>query len=188
MRSSHSRSFLLGTPQGGVLSLFLFNILMHRLLTALPDIPGITITCYADDICVHSTSPRDLQLFLASSPCPPLTVVSLSLLIGAGYFPAALLPLCQTSPLEGLSFPCVPSILTLAHLSRSQQSSPPGVRPILPPMTCWIASRDGFNLSSGSLTTLRASPFLWPGPYILLSFALLLITSPLPWYNFPELL
>ncbi len=39
---------------------------MHRLLTSLPDIPGITITCYADDICVHSTSPRNLQLFLAS--------------------------------------------------------------------------------------------------------------------------
>ncbi|KAK3893344.1 hypothetical protein Pcinc_002898 [Petrolisthes cinctipes] len=61
------RSFHLGTPQGGVLSPLLFNILMHRLLTSLPDITGTTITCYADDICVHSTSPRDLQRFLDSS-------------------------------------------------------------------------------------------------------------------------
>ena len=71
---SPSREFHLGTPQGGVLSPFLFNILMHRLLTSLPDIPGTTITCYADDICIHSTSPRDLQLLLdslsvASSQC-----------------------------------------------------------------------------------------------------------------------
>ena len=63
---SSSRSFLLGTPQGGVLSPFLFNVLMHRLLTALPVVPGVTITCYADDLCVHSTSPGSLQLFLAS--------------------------------------------------------------------------------------------------------------------------
>ncbi|KAK3893261.1 hypothetical protein Pcinc_002945 [Petrolisthes cinctipes] len=67
-------SFHLGTPQCGVLSPFLFNILMHRLLTSLPDIPGTTITCYTNDICVHSTSPRDLQRFLdsfsvASSHC-----------------------------------------------------------------------------------------------------------------------
>ena len=47
---------------------------MHRLLTSLPDTPGTTITCYADDICIHSTSPIDLQLLLdslsvASSQC-----------------------------------------------------------------------------------------------------------------------
>ena len=63
---SPSRSFSLGTPQGGVLSPFLFNVLMHRLLSSLPDIPGTTVTCYADDLCIHSTSPRDLQLFLTS--------------------------------------------------------------------------------------------------------------------------
>ena len=34
--------FDLGTPQGGVLSPFLFNILMHRLLSLLPAIPGTT--------------------------------------------------------------------------------------------------------------------------------------------------
>ena len=63
---SPSRSFHLGTPQGGVLSPFLFNLLMHRLLTSLPDTPGITVTCYADDLCIHSTSPANLQRFLAS--------------------------------------------------------------------------------------------------------------------------
>lgn len=60
------REFELGTPQGGVLSPFLFNVLMHRLLTLLPNIPGTTVTCYADDICVHSTSAADLQHFLHS--------------------------------------------------------------------------------------------------------------------------
>ncbi|KAK3893650.1 hypothetical protein Pcinc_002563 [Petrolisthes cinctipes] len=59
-------SFYFGMPQGGVLSPLLFNILMHQLLTSLPDISGTTITCYADDICVHSTSPRDLLRFLDS--------------------------------------------------------------------------------------------------------------------------
>ena len=63
---SSSRNFLLGTPQGGVLSPFLFNILMHRLLTTLPVVPGVTVTCYADDLCVHSSSPAHLQLFLHS--------------------------------------------------------------------------------------------------------------------------
>ena len=61
---SQYKQFELGTPQGGVLSPFLFNILMHRLLSPLPAIPGTTVTCYADDICIHSNSPRDLQLFL----------------------------------------------------------------------------------------------------------------------------
>lgn len=71
------RKFDLGTPQGDVLSQFLFNILMHCLLSLLPYIPGITITCYADDICRHSTSPEDLQRFLHSfykysSSCGPV--------------------------------------------------------------------------------------------------------------------
>jgi len=63
---SSSKEFELGTPQGGVLSPFLFNVLMHRLLTLLPDVPGTTVSCYADDICVHSNSPADLQHFLLS--------------------------------------------------------------------------------------------------------------------------
>lgn len=72
--SSSTKDFQLGTPQGGVLSPFLFNILMHRLLSLLPDIPGTTVTCYAHDICIHSCSPADLQLFLdafhnAASSC-----------------------------------------------------------------------------------------------------------------------
>ena len=61
--SSTYKELELGTPQGGVLSPFLFNILMHRLLTHLPDIPGTTVFCYANDICVHSTSAADLQRF-----------------------------------------------------------------------------------------------------------------------------
>ena len=61
---STSKSLDLGTPQGGVLSPFLFNVLIHRLLSLIPDIPGTTVTCYADDICIHSSSPRDLQAYL----------------------------------------------------------------------------------------------------------------------------
>ena len=63
---SSSKEFELGTTQGGVLSLFIFNVLIHRLLSLLPDIPGTTVICYADDICVHSNSPEDLQRFLQS--------------------------------------------------------------------------------------------------------------------------
>ncbi|XP_068246218.1 uncharacterized protein [Palaemon carinicauda] len=50
----------------GVLSPFLFNILLHRLLSLLPNTDNTTITCYADDICIHSTSPYHLQRFLSS--------------------------------------------------------------------------------------------------------------------------
>ncbi|XP_042889847.1 uncharacterized protein LOC122264841 [Penaeus japonicus] len=63
---SEYKEFELGTPQGGVLSPFLFNVLMHRLLTLLLETLGTTVTCYADDICVHSTSAADLQCFLQS--------------------------------------------------------------------------------------------------------------------------
>ena len=72
---STTKGFNLGTPQGGVLSPFLFNVLMHRLLSLLPnDVPDTTITCYADDICIHSTSPYSLQQLLnafsvAASDC-----------------------------------------------------------------------------------------------------------------------
>lgn len=63
---SSTKTFELGTPQGGVLSPFLFNILMHRLLSLLPAVNDTTVTCYADDICIHSSSPDDLQRFLRS--------------------------------------------------------------------------------------------------------------------------
>lgn len=59
---STPKCFGLGTPQGGVLSPFLFNILMHRLISKLPDIPGTTITCYADDISLQL--PRRFAAFL----------------------------------------------------------------------------------------------------------------------------
>ena len=62
---STTKDFELGTPQGGVLSPFLFNILVHRLLSRLPDTDA-TVTCYADDICIHSSSPDDLQRLLHS--------------------------------------------------------------------------------------------------------------------------
>ena len=39
---------------------------MHRLLTSLPVVPGVTVTCCADDLCVHSSSPAHLQHFLNS--------------------------------------------------------------------------------------------------------------------------
>lgn len=63
---STTKDLELGTPQGGVLSPFLFNILMHRLLSLLPDVTDTAITCYADDICIHSNSPDNLQRFLHS--------------------------------------------------------------------------------------------------------------------------
>ncbi|XP_066980707.1 uncharacterized protein [Macrobrachium rosenbergii] len=37
---------------------------MHCVLSLLPAIPGTTVTCYADDVCIHSTTPRDLQRVL----------------------------------------------------------------------------------------------------------------------------
>ncbi len=63
--SSTYKELELATPQGGMLSPFLFNILMHRLLTLLPDIPGTTVLCYADDtsVCI----PTLLLTFSASS-------------------------------------------------------------------------------------------------------------------------
>ena len=67
---SHSRSFHLGTPQEVVLSLLLLNILMHNWISSLPDIPGITITCYADDICAHCFTKQFLTSFsVAFSYC-----------------------------------------------------------------------------------------------------------------------
>lgn len=95
-----SRSFHPGTPQGGVLSPNLKNILMHRLLTSLPDIIGTIITCHDDDLFVHSTSPRDLPQFLSS-----FSVILLFPQMRAEYSPVALLKCYQTSFLVGLSIP-----------------------------------------------------------------------------------
>ncbi|XP_064104978.1 uncharacterized protein LOC135214534 [Macrobrachium nipponense] len=62
---STAKELELGTPHCGVLSPFLFNILHHRLLSLLPDTDHTTITCYADNICIHSGSPDHLQPFLS---------------------------------------------------------------------------------------------------------------------------
>ncbi|XP_068245268.1 uncharacterized protein [Palaemon carinicauda] len=52
--------------KGEYLVHFLFTILLHRLLSLLPNTDNTTITCYADNICIHSTSPEHLQCFLSS--------------------------------------------------------------------------------------------------------------------------
>ena len=64
VRSAHSRSFDLGTPQGGVLSPMLFNILMHKLISDLPLHEEDTLICYADDICLKSKSESRMQTLL----------------------------------------------------------------------------------------------------------------------------
>ncbi|MPC59879.1 hypothetical protein E2C01_053908 [Portunus trituberculatus] len=37
---------------------------MHRLLSQLPDVLNTTVTCYADNICIHSTSTHNLRHLL----------------------------------------------------------------------------------------------------------------------------
>lgn len=51
----------LGTPQGGVLSPFLFNVLMDKLISDIQLKPTDNIICYADDICLRSESVQDMQ-------------------------------------------------------------------------------------------------------------------------------
>ena len=51
----------LGTPQGGVLSPFLFNVLMDKLISNIKLKPTDNIICYADDICLRSESLVDMQ-------------------------------------------------------------------------------------------------------------------------------
>ncbi|XP_068245269.1 uncharacterized protein [Palaemon carinicauda] len=63
---STARNLNLVLHKGEYLVHFLFNILLHRLLSLLPNTDNTTITCYADDICIHSTSPEHLQCFLSS--------------------------------------------------------------------------------------------------------------------------
>ena len=74
LRERTSKSFDLGTPHGSVFSPFLFNVLIHS-LSLLPfqcshppsfssPLHSRHLTCYADDICIHSNSTQNLQLFL----------------------------------------------------------------------------------------------------------------------------
>ena len=57
-----AEKFELGTPQGGVLSPFLFNVLMDKLLKSI-NLPNnqCKIICYADDICVRAPTSGDMQ-------------------------------------------------------------------------------------------------------------------------------
>lgn len=52
------------TPQGGVLSLLLFNIRMCCSLSLLTEIPGTILICYGDDSFIHSNSQQNIQLVL----------------------------------------------------------------------------------------------------------------------------
>ena len=65
--TNNYRLFELGTPQGGVLSPFLFNILMDRLIKNLKMKMGsssteVIIICYADDICFRTKTTQDMQI------------------------------------------------------------------------------------------------------------------------------
>ncbi|XP_037505476.1 uncharacterized protein LOC119381788 [Rhipicephalus sanguineus] len=51
-----------GTPQGSVLSPFLFNLALIKIPPRLEDIPGLKHTFYADDITIWVTRGRDAQL------------------------------------------------------------------------------------------------------------------------------
>ena len=59
--SSTKETFELGTPQGGVLSPTLFNVLMNKLVCSLDIRDGEAVICYADDICIKAQSPDRLQ-------------------------------------------------------------------------------------------------------------------------------
>ena len=61
--------FELGTPQGGVLSPFLFNVLIDRLIRNLKlklhmENISATIICYADDICFKTKTFQDMQILM----------------------------------------------------------------------------------------------------------------------------
>ena len=67
--TEEEKVFELGTPQGGVLSPLLFNILMDKLIRNLKlklhrhDIRA-TIICYADDICFRTNTVQDMQILM----------------------------------------------------------------------------------------------------------------------------
>ena len=63
--------FDLGTPQGGVLSPFLFNILIDKLIKNLKiklsnNNITATIICYTDDICFRTETLQDMQVLISS--------------------------------------------------------------------------------------------------------------------------
>jgi ribonuclease HI len=51
-----------GTPQGGVLSPLLFNLVMNNLLRKLGEVPGIYAQAYADDVVILATGLESLTL------------------------------------------------------------------------------------------------------------------------------
>lgn len=51
-----------GTPQGAVLSPFLFNLVMSTLPASLDEIPGLRHTIYADDITLWTATGSDGQI------------------------------------------------------------------------------------------------------------------------------
>ena len=60
-----AKKFDLGTPQGGVLSPFLFNVLLDKLMKSvtLPN-HNCKIICYADDICIRAPTMHDMQTIM----------------------------------------------------------------------------------------------------------------------------
>ncbi|KAK3888563.1 hypothetical protein Pcinc_007415 [Petrolisthes cinctipes] len=96
--------------------------------------------------------------FLTPSLWSPLTVALLSPQIRAEYSPAAFLKLSQCSPLEGLSFPCVPSTATWVRQSIFGRLSLPDLKTIPLSRTYWVVSSADLHHFNGYLTTPRASP------------------------------
>nr|XP_027230813.1 uncharacterized protein LOC113822465 [Penaeus vannamei] len=157
---SKPKYFGLGTPLGGVLSPFLFNILIPLLISKLPDIPGTTITCYADDICVHSNSPEDLQ---------PL--------IHSFYLSSSSFGLIISPERSRIFIPQNPQTLPEFSLGPS----------IIPFCTQYIYLGSP-RLEPGYPTILLRSPFLWPeisklhlSIQYLITYLQLLVNSPGQW-------
>lgn len=63
---SEFKEMVLGTPQGGVVSPFLFNILMNALINKFRRKTDCTIISYADDILIHVKSYQEIYSALGS--------------------------------------------------------------------------------------------------------------------------
>ena len=102
--------FKLGTPQGGVLSPFLFNILMHRLFRHLGNIDSSTLLIsYADDICLSTHCPIKLKSLLqrfdkAASACGLVINVAKTKLVA---HTAGNQRFCSTIKLRGINLEVV---------------------------------------------------------------------------------